>query len=191
MENVATASHMPPEKKKIQVPVVVGYGEKQELVVNLATVSPPSPPVFRIKDIDKIVEIFDYKVVPIDEKKDGIWKVKVIIDAFIDKNVNYKTITDWDDIAVNGPVFQFTLRVYFNTFIEVCLNEPICEKDNLDVTFLEAFVEGEKDELLSPNPPLVGAPTWAITYNQLLEKMIVKIKLKVTKTEDIHVALDC
>lgn len=191
MENEKVATHMPPEKKKIQVPVVVGYGEKQELVVNLATVSPPSPPVFRIKDIDKIVEIFDYKVVPIEYKKDGAWKAKVIIDGFIDKNVNYKTITDWDDKAVNGPVFQFTFRAYFNTFVEVCLTEPICEKDNLDVTFLETFVEGEKDELLCPNPPLEGAPPWAITYNQLLEKMIVKIKLKVTRTEDFHVAVDC
>jgi hypothetical protein len=190
MDNGSVQTKMPSKKKNIQVPVILGFGEKQELVVNLATVSPPSPPVFRIKDIDKFVEIFDWKVVPIQHKKEEIWKVKVIIDGFIDKNINYKTIEDWDDKAVNGPLFHFTTKVFFNTFIEVKLDEPANEYDVFNVEFLEKFVEGEKDELLCPNPKQDDAPEWAVTYNQILEKMIVKIRLKVTKTEEICITAD-
>lgn len=159
----------------MQVPVIVGRGEKQELVTKVLTISPPSPPVFRIKDIDKEVVITNTLLVP--EAK------KVIIDGFIDKNINYKTIAEFTPEAVDGPLDQFTTRIQFSTFVKVNTPCPLFPTDHVEI--LSAVVEGEKDELMSPNPVEAGAPDWAVTFNELLEKMIVKVTLKVTRMEDI------
>ncbi|SMC19633.1 protein of unknown function [Clostridium acidisoli DSM 12555] len=190
MDNEEIDSYKPPKprKKVLQVPVIVGWGEKQELVVKVSTVSPPSPPVFRIKDIDKTVEITNVLIVPPTCKTGDKWHGKVILDGFIDKNVNYKTITDYEPDAVNGPLYHFTTRIEFATFVDVVADEPFSEDDNAEI--LEAYVEGEKEELLDPNPLADGAPDWAVTYNRLLEKIIVKIKLKITKIEHVPVAVD-
>jgi hypothetical protein len=161
----------------IQVPAIIGRGEKQELVTRLLTISPPSPPVFRIKDIDKEVVITNTVLVP--EAK------KVIIDGYIDKNINYKTIAEFTEEAVDGPLDQFTTRIEFATFVIVNSLVPLRPTDQVEI--LSASVEGEKDELMSPNSVPVGAPSWAVTYNQLLEKMIVKITLKITRIEDIPI----
>lgn len=197
-----------PEKKILQVPVKIGWGEKQELVVVTSTVSPPSPPVFRVKDVDKTVVITQMKLVPInkfeecEEKADsfGNWdpwgsgwgwrtRAKVIINGYIDKNVNYKTITDFTPTDVNGPVFQFTTRAPFAALIDVQAKEPICETDIVELS--SAIVEGEKEDLLDPNPVPEGAPSWAVTYNALLEKIIVKIKVEIKRIEEVKVQPDC
>lgn len=176
-------------KKLIQVSKVVGFGEKQEFVVRELTISPPSPAVFRIKDIDKIVVITDLKLVPLTMDNYGSkgcdkFRAKVIINGFVDKNINYKTITDFTETDVNGPLFHFTTRVEFATFVEVVATEPIKETDNVEI--LSAVVEGEKDELLNPNPVPEGAPSWAVTFNSILEKMIIDIKLKVTRSDHVY-----
>jgi hypothetical protein len=187
MDNKEILSCNPP-KKLLQVPVIVGWGEKQELVVKVSTVSPPSPPVFRIEGIDKKVVITNLLIVPPTCKTGDKWLGKVILDGYIDKNVNYKTITDYTCDAVNGPLYQFTTRIDFATFVDVVADEQFCENDNAEI--LEAYVEGEKEELLDPNPLAEGAPDWAVTYNKLLEKIIVKIKLKITKIEHVTVTAE-
>jgi hypothetical protein len=177
-----------PEPVKIlQVPVIKGFGEKEELVVCQLTISPPNPPIFRIIEIDKVVTISNFKLASISEPEEGQlwWKAKVIIDGFIDKNILYKTITECTDVAVGGPVYHFTTRIDFATFVEVKSKYPMLITDHVEI--LSAFVEGEKDELLDPNDVAICAPDFAITYNTLLEKMIVKIKLKITRQE--HVCL--
>lgn len=193
-----------PHKKVLQVPVVKGWGEKQELVVKVSKIAPPSPPVFRIIDVDKKVVITNTKLIALGKDKDyddfdnndgaggfgpSTWTWgKVIIDGYVDKNVIYKTITDTTEHDVNGPVFQFTTRANFATFVEVKSEEPLKKDDKVEI--LKAVVEGEKEELIDPNPVAPGAPDWAVTYNKLLEKMIVKIKLKVTRTEHVPVTPD-
>lgn len=182
----------PPVKKLIQTPVVVGWGEKQELVVAELTIAPPSPALFRIIDVDKEVVITDTKLVPICNRK-GEHSAKVIVDGYIDKNINYKTITDFTATDINGPVFHFTTRIPFSTFVEVKTTEEIkdsykdCYRENYLVEILDAIVEGEVDEFLDPNPVADGAPAWAITYNRLLEKMLVRVELKITKSDHIYV----
>lgn len=188
-------------KKTLQTPVIVGWGEKQELVVKESVISPPSPPIFRIVgEPDKQVVITQTKLVPTvivnsllntGGTADGTttWWGKVIINGYIDKNVNYKTITDFDTEAVNGPLYQYTTRVEFATFVEVSATEPLVDTDKVEI--LTAIVEGEKEDLLDPNPVAAGAPSWAVTYNRLLEKMIVQITLKVVRIEDVPVAVDC
>ncbi len=182
------SQYQPEPKKLIQVPKIIGFGEKQEFVVQELTISPPSPAVFRVKDIDKIVVITDFKLVPLSMDNYGP-KIcdkffgKVIINGYVDKNINYKTITDFTANDVNGPLYQFTTRVEFATFVEVTATEPLRETDNDEI--LSAFVEGEKEEYLNPNPVPAGAPSWAVTYNSILEKMIICIKLKVTRSDHI------
>ncbi len=188
-----------PQKKTLQVPVKIGWGEKQELVVKEFTISPPSPPIFRIKDVDKEVVITQTKLVPtvkyIDpaEDLDGCvpcwWWSKVIINGYIDKNVNYKTITDFTSEDVNGPLYHFTTRVPFSTFIEMKSKEPVKETDKVEI--LSAVVEGEKDDLLDPNPVAANAPEWAITYNELLEKILIRITAKIVRIEEVTVQPDC
>ena len=177
----------PAPKKILQVPVIKGFGEKQELVVSQITIAPPNPPIFRIITIDKEVKITNFQLVSTCEPDEGQshWKAKVIIDGFVDKNILYKTITEYTEESVGGPVFQFTTRVDFATFVEVKSKEPIFKTDQVEI--LEAFVEGEKEELLDPNLFPADAPCFAVTYNALLEKMIVKIKLKITRIEHVPV----
>jgi hypothetical protein len=170
----------PTPKKIIQVPVIKGFGEKEELVVKQITIAPPNPAVFRIVTVDKVVTITDTKLVISDCDR-----AIVIVDGFIDKNIIYKTITDNTCDSVGGPVFQFTTRVDFATFVEVKAISPILCTDLVEI--LSAVVEGETEVLLDPNPVPVGTPSFAITYNSILEKMIVKVELKVVRSEHITV----
>lgn len=200
MSNRFVPGRQTQNRKLLQSSVIVGWGEKQELVVRESTIAPPSPPIFRIVgEPDKEVVITQTKLVPTvivnsllntnQTTKPKIWWGKVIINGYIDKNVNYKTITDFDTEAVNGPLYQYTTRVEFATFVEVSATEPLVDTDKVEI--LSAIVEGEKEDLLDPNPVAAGAPDWAVTYNGLLEKMIVQITLKVVRIEDVPVAVDC
>ncbi len=180
-----------PPKKIIQVPVVIGKGEKQYLVVKEDCISPPSPPVFRIVDVDKEVVVTDAKLVPSvkydsSDKGGKPWCLsKVIINGYIDKNVIYKTIKDYTHEDVNGPLFQFTTRVPFSTFLEIETQEKIYDTDKVEI--LSAVVEGEKEELFDPNPVPKCAPDWAVTYNKILEKILIRICAKVVRIEELKV----
>lgn len=59
-------------KRLIQTPVVIGWGEKQELVIADLLISPPSPSVFRIIGVDEFVVITSTKLIPICSKKVNI-----------------------------------------------------------------------------------------------------------------------
>lgn len=168
-------------KKILQVPVIKGFGEKQELVVKQITIAPPNPAIFRIVQVDKEVTITNLKLAHFCADR-----ATVIIDGFIDKNIIYKTITDSTCDSVGGPVYQFTTRVEFATFVEVKSKEPIISTDQVEI--LSAVVEGEIEELLDPNPVPEGTPSFAITYNTILEKMVVKIKLKIIRIEHVTVS---
>ena len=69
--------------KILQVPVIKGFGEKEELVVSQLTIAPPNPPVFRIVSIDKEVTVTNFKLASVcaPEEDGGYWKAKVIIDG--------------------------------------------------------------------------------------------------------------
>jgi hypothetical protein len=149
----------------IKVPVVVGIGDCQALVV---TKIPLHPPAFEIKDIDKKVIVDQCHVV----------KNKVIINATLYKNINYKTFGHKDEFDGNervcGDLRHCTVRIPFACFIEI----PGA-KEGQDCQIECAEVEGEKDELLDENKDC--------TYSTLLEKTIVKIVAKVTYTDQIWI----
>ncbi len=210
----------PPPKKTLQVPVIIGWGEKQKLVVKEITVSKacgdkprtdiglgsspvpghgPEPclpaAIFRIVDVDKEVVITKTKLVPRIESDiptcspvKEYWS-KIIINGYVDKNIIYKTITCHTKDDVMGGLNQITTRVYFSTFIEVKSKEPVKETDRAEI--VSAIVEGEDEELLDPNPVDKCAPEWAVTYNKLLEKMLIRITAKVVRIEHVTVKPEC
>ncbi len=160
------------KKKVLQVKVIVGKGSDQFFVENDVTISPPSPPIFKIEEIDKKVIITDVDVIP----------GKVIFNAILWKNVIYKTVEDVCDGIVNGPLFHATFKVPFGGFVEM---EPVgCEKvkecDTAEL--LEAFVEGEKD-ILHGETCVKGVTV----FTKLLEKDVIKVAFKVVRTEHIPV----
>ena len=167
--------------KKIQVPVIIGTGNKQTLVVETLTVAPPAPPIFRIIDIDKKVIITDKKVIPGTEFMAG----KVIINGYIDKNIIYKTLPTPAGYPATGPIQHYTTLIPFSTFVEiddtVIPQDKVLEGDECEI--LEAFVEGERNELLDP----LG--TDPETYATLLEKDLVRIVVKIVRVEHLDVII--
>ena len=186
-----------PPPQLIQTIVTTGKGKKQKLVVATDPIAPPSPALFRVIDTDKKVVITNKKLIVPEPDNPGPYKTpgwspcgkwgKVIINGYIDKNVTYKTITDFTSTAVNGPVFQFTTQIEFSTFVEVYAvpGGQISETD--EVVIEDPHVEGESEEPVNPNPVAAGAPPWAVTYNALLEKIIIKINVKTQKQKGIFV----
>lgn len=182
-QDSAAKKRWPTPPELIQTIVTTGKGEKQKLVVATDPIAPPSPALFRVIDTDKKVVITNKKLIVPECSSWG----KVIINGYIDKNVLYKTISDFTSTAVNGPVFQFTTRIEFSTFVEVHAEpgQQISETDK--VVIEDPYVEGESEEPVNPNPVATGAPPWAVTYNALLEKIIVKINVKTQKQKGIFV----
>lgn len=163
------------KKKILQVPVIVGKGSEQFFVEKDIKISPPSPAIYKIEKIDKKVYITDAHVIP----------GKVIFNAYIWKNVTYKTVEDVCDGVVNGPVYHATFKIPFGGFVEI---KPIgCDKvKEGDVAeLLEAFVEGEKD-FLHDESICQGQKVFC----SLLEKDVVKITFKVVRTEHVDVCVD-
>ena len=164
------------KRKIIQVPVVIGKGEGQFFVENEVQISPPCPPIYKIEKIDRWVDVYSYSVIP----------GKVIFNAYLWKNVLYKTVEDvCDQGVVNGPVYHATFKTPFGGFVEIdpigC--EKITEKDVAEL--LEAYVEGEKTYLLCEDTLKCQK-----VYKKLLEKDVVKLVFKVTRTEHTPVPCD-
>jgi hypothetical protein len=163
------------KKKILQVPVIVGKGSAQFFIEKDVKISPPSPPIYKIEKIDKWVDVYDCHVIP----------GKVIFNAFLWKNIAYKTVEDVCDGIVNGPIYHSTFKIPFGGFVEI---DPIgCEKvKEGDVAeLLEAFVEGEKDFL--------HGETWCKgvkVFEKLLEKDVVKVVFKVVRKEHIPVVCE-
>ena len=161
-------------KKTLQVPVIVGEGEAQFFIEKDICISPPSPPVYKIEDIKKWIEVYSAKVIC----------GKVIFNAYLWKDIVYKTVEHVHDGTVNGPVYHSTLKIPFGGFVEI---KPYdCEKvtEGDDPELLEAVVEGAKD-ILHDEECILGETV----FNKLLEKTVVKLKFKVTRPQ--HVKVEC
>lgn len=163
------------KKKVIQVPIIVGKGSAQFFVEKEIKISPPNPPIYKIEKIDKKVVITDAHVIP----------GKVIFNAYIWKNVAYKTVEEVCDGVVSGPIYHATFKIPFGGFVEM---KPIgcdCVKESDVAELLEACVEGEKDFLFDE-----AICKGQKVYNCLLEKDVVKITFKVIRYEHIPLCLE-
>jgi hypothetical protein len=162
-------------KKILQVPVIVGEGEGQFFIEKDICISPPSPPVFKIKDVKEWVEIYTWKVIP----------GKIIFNAFLWKDITYKTVEHVHDETVNGPIYHATTKLPFGGFVEICPypGEKVCE--NACAELLEAKVEGKKD-IWHGEHEICGQKV----YKKVLEKSVVKVKFKVTRTQHVPVKVE-
>ncbi len=160
------------KEKVLQVPVIVGEGSGQFFVEKEIKISPPSPPVFMVKEIKKWIDVYNTKVIP----------GKVIFNAWIWKDINYKTVEDVHDETVNGPVFHATTKIPVAGFVEIKpINyEEVKEGDIAEV--LEAFVEGEKDHWEGERR-IKGVTV----FTRVHEKMVVKLKFKVVRIQHVKV----
>ena len=161
--------------KTLQVPVIVGEGEDEFFIEKDINVSPPSPPVFMVKDVKEWVDVYSYKVI----------KGKVLFNAYLWKDINYKTVEHVHDETVNGPVYHCTTKIPFGGFVVIkpypC--EEVKEDDNAEL--LESSVEGKKD-VWHDECKIEGVTV----YKKVLEKTIVKVKFKVTRTQHVPVSCD-
>lgn len=154
------------KKKLIQVPVVKGFGEEQFLVEKEICITPPSPPVYKVKDIKKWVEIYDTKV----------FCGKVIFSAFLWKDITYKTVEKIGKDFVSGPVYHYTVKIPFGGFVPFC--GKVKEGDKAEL--LEAKIEGEVDDWCGEYEKC-GVKV----YTKLDEKTIIKVKFKATRVEEV------
>lgn len=155
-------------EKIIQVPVVVGKGEQQFFIEKEFCIAPPCPPVYMVKEIKKWVEVYDTKVI----------KGKVIFNAYLWKDINYKTVERAYDDVVSGPVYHYTVKIPFGGFVPI--NHEVKEGDVAEL--LEAEIEGERDDWC-------GAieKCGVKVYTKLVEKTVVKLKFKVDRTENLKI----
>lgn len=166
----------------IQVPVIKGEGSKQIFIDKTITLAGNAdmPFAWKIHSVDFKVDIDskDLKVLP---GKPG----KVILNGCLKKNIVYKVLAGKDANGVAyGPMHHVTVEYIFGDFIDLnkyC--EDIKASDIAEV--LEAFVEGFNEEL--EDPQTGGAET---VYKKIHEKIVIKIKLKVTRTEHLQVEVD-
>lgn len=133
------------KKRTLQTKVIVGKGEKQFFVEKDIVICPPSPPVFEIVSVDVKVDVFDTKVITGGDCEWG-W-AKVIFNAWIRKDIIYKTVEHVHDGTVNGPLFATTLKIPLGGFVDVepLKGEKIKEGDIAEV--IKAKFEGAKEEL--------------------------------------------
>lgn len=154
--------------KILQVPVVIGKGEEQFFVEKQICFASPIPPVYKVIDIDKQVEVYDMKAI----------KGKVIFNAFLLKNITYKTVEFSGDDFVSGPVFHYTVKIPFGGF--VVINREVGEGDIAEL--LEAKIEGEKDEWSGEE-----CKHGVKVFTKLVEKTVVKLRFKVDRIEEVKI----
>ena len=167
-----------PKKALIQVPVIKGEGSKQ-IFVKKTIKLPENKEAFKVHSVDFKVKIEpkDLKIIP---GKPG----KVIINAKLIKNVIYKAVECKHDDVVFGPLLHATAEIEIADFIE--LKKPgheVKETDKAEV--LEAFVEGFKEELEKAEKE-----DGVKVFEKIHEKIVVKIKLKVTRMEHLEVEVE-
>lgn len=168
-------------KKILQVPVIVGKGSGQFFIEKDIKISPPSPPVYEIKEIKKWIEVYDYKAIP----------GKVIFNAWLWKDIYYTTVEHVHDDSVNGPVYHLCTKIPFGGFVEIEKFEEDDFKDKCKdkdkgkefAELIEAVVEGEIDNLHDK-----ACVCGVNVYEKLLEKTVVRLTFKVVRIE--HVAIE-
>lgn len=167
------------KKRTLQAKVIVGRGKEQFFVEKDIIISPPSPPVFELVDVDVKVDVYDTKVITGGDCKCG-W-AKVIFNAWICKNIIYKTLEHVHDGTVNGPLFHSTLKIPVGGFVEVepVRGEKIKEGDIAEV--ISAKLEGAKEELHDE----ICVCKDIKLYKKLLEKSVVGIEFKVVRVEHV------
>ena len=159
-------------EKILQVPVVIGKGEQQFFIEKEICITPPCPPVYMVKEIKKWIDVYDVTAIC----------GKVLFNAYLWKDINYKTVERVCDDFVSGPVYHYTTKIPFGGFVEICPEVREGDKPEL----LEAVVEGERDKWCGET-----LKQGVKVYTKLVEKTVVRLKFKVDRIEEIAVEEKC
>lgn len=159
-------------EKLLQVPVVIGKGEQQFFIEKEIVISPPCPPVYMVKEIKKWIDVYDMTAI----------SGKVIFNAYLWKDINYKTVERVCDDYVSGPVYHYTTKIPFGGFVAIC--PEVSEGDIPEL--LEAVVEGERDKWCGEIQK-----QGVKVYTKLVEKTVVRLKFKVDRIEEVKVEEVC
>jgi hypothetical protein len=154
--------------KILQVPVIIGKGEEQFFIEKEICFASPIPAVYKVISIDKWVEVYDKKATC----------GKVIFNAYLWKNITYKTVERACDDYVSGPVYHYTVKIPFGGF--VFIDKDVKEGDIAEL--LEAKIEGEKDEWGGEE-----CRQGVKVFTKLVEKTVVKLKFKANRIEEVCV----
>lgn len=174
--------------KKIQTKVIIGKGKKK-LYEEVCFKFPEDEKLFVVEDVKTSVDVYHAEVVDDDT---------VIINYYLLKNIVYKTAEEVkekdchckESITVKGDIRHITKKIRFGGFIDVEVEEGEKIKKGDIVEILEAKVLGDVEKPLSPVEILDkdGKPTGLFEYCELLEKLVIYIKLKVVRYE--HLIID-
>lgn len=183
----------------IQVPIVLGTGSTQHLI---CTEIPLKPAAFEIKEIQKKVVVTSCCVGGVVCEPGGI-VFKVIIDAVLKKNINFKSVNDGgkkdDDDSLQtrlvcGDVRHCHVEIPFCTLIEV----PFTFPDSTAAQRVQAaHATSDLANLFTckvKSASVVAQCTEEIRdddkdgcIERLIEKDVVRIEVKVEFTDEIEV----
>lgn len=193
-------------QKCIQVPVVLGQNATQHLI---CTEIPLRPRAFEIKDTKHKVEVTSCKVGGLVRDIDGGVLAKVIVDAVLRKNINFKTVADdcrprqadeaeagqvIETRVVCGDVRHCHVEVEFCTLIEVKLKGvSFTDEDEIDGISKQQFLEElrctvKKAEVVAEAVEEERDKDGCIT--RVVEKDVVRIEVKVERLEELLVSAD-
>lgn len=173
------------EKKCIQVPVVLGVGSTQHLI---CTEIPLKPKAFEIKDTRKRVEITSCCVGGLVREHENHWVAKVIIDAVLKKNINFKSVgqgkpddcNDQDMKVVCGDLRHCYVEIPFCTLVEVPIKDCRVDVHDLACTVKQADVVAECVEEIRDHDD-----GWIA---RIVEKDVVRISVKVERQEELLIS---
>lgn len=169
------------KKRVLQTKVIVGKGKQQFFVEKDICISPPCPPAFKVESVDVSIDVYDTKLITGGGCKWG-W-AKVIFNAWLCKNIVYKTVEHVHNGIVNGPLYASTLKIPIGGFIELepVKGEKIKEGDIVEV--ISARLEGAKEELHDE----IRLCSDVKVFRKLLEKAVVEIEVKVVSIDHVCV----
>ncbi|MCR3761919.1 hypothetical protein KYB31_23380 [Clostridium felsineum] len=165
------------ESKISQASDTIYYGEYEKLIVNILTMKKPNYPILAIDNTNNIVTITDAKIdSPVRQVSEN-WKGSILLDGYVDNTITYRTASNTSSSTISGNINFLSTRIYFQIKSTVISSSKFSKKSNVEV--ISAYVENEKRDLLDKNPIPENYPTWAITYNKLSQKILVKIQVKI------------
>ncbi|PJI09589.1 MULTISPECIES: hypothetical protein [Clostridium] len=151
--------------------------EYEKLIVNVLTVNAPNSPILTIDSTKNTVKITNSKIQSPIRKVNDKWEGSIILNGYVENTVIYKTVSNIISNTISGNIQFLTTRIDFEINAVASSITKFSPKSKLDV--VSAYIENERKNLIEPNPVLPNHPVWALTYNKLLEKILIKVQIKI------------
>lgn len=189
-EKIMVPDMREPEIKTIQTKVVKGKG-CEDFFLEVDFDFPVGTPFYIIESVNTWVDVYDAQV---------IRENKVIFNAWVYKNIIYKTVSGSPvqetegGVTVSGGVDHMTKSIHLAGCINI--DTKGCDKlnpkeDSAEV--LKAYVIGDVEEKLGETEIKDGSSSYKppiYVYGKLHEKMCVKVEVKVVRWEHVKIEVE-